>query len=87
MWGLIPLLVLVFTGGGGWSLLSSMESRLSDVEAVSTQHLQALGHPALDGRVTAVEQKQREQDRRLRSIEGNVIAICIATGAQCAQPQ
>ena len=53
MWGILPLLTLVFVAGGGWWRMSDIE-----VEQASMQ-----------------EQVDRLSD--------NMIAVCIATGAEC----
>ena len=86
MWGLIPLLTVVFAAGGGWYLVGSIDDRLSALEDDFSELRDASAKAGLSRRVDALETEIQDQDRRLSSIEGNVIAICVATGAQCARP-
>jgi len=79
MWGLIPLLGVVFTAGGGWFLLADLSGRLDKVEVNQT----AGAASGLERRVGKLEVGYTKQDERLRNMERDVIAICVATGAQC----
>ena len=53
MWGLIPLVTIVFSAGAGWWRLSELEQRVA------------------------------AQQSRVDKLNDNMIAVCIATGADC----
>ncbi len=82
-WGLIPLLGAVFTAGGAWYSLASTQGELDDLVTRFESHLVSHDTSGLDARIEEHERRLGEIDRRYEIINRNVIAICVATKAQC----
>ena len=81
MWGLIPLLSVVFAAGGGWLQLAALDRR---VELLEVQR-DLYAEQSLPRRVHALEEAIQAVDDLQRLHSSKLVAICVATGAKCPE--